>query len=130
MKSTKIEGYLVGYALAESGPEPVGLYLYDLPGCGVQAKSLPEAMEKLRALVPEYLKLLRERGVALPEPSPEPGFQFEQMEWAFGVPFVAHADRLNQAVRAEPIAVVRRKKPDGVQQVEIGRPTFGKPVPV
>jgi predicted RNase H-like HicB family nuclease len=125
MKTTRIEGYLIGFAVAESNPEPVSLFLYDLPGCGVQAKTFPEAMAKLSALVPEYLRSLRERGVTLPEPSPDPAFQFEEMVWDSSIPVAGM--ELQQVQGAQPVAVVR--KADGVQQVEIGRPVFGIPVP-
>jgi hypothetical protein len=128
-KATTIDGYMVAFAIAERGPEPVSLFLYDLPGCGVQGKSFPEAMEKLRALVPEYLRSLRERGVRLPEPSREPGFQFVQMGWAFTPSLVAFDASLNQVRSAQPMTVVRQKKADGVQQVEIGQPKFGSLVP-
>ena len=128
MKTTRIEGYLIGFAVAESIPEPVSLFLYDLPGCGVQAKTFPEAMAKLRALVPEYLRSLRERGVTPPEPSPDPAFQFEEMGWDYSsIPFVQAGTELRQVQGAQPVAIVR--KADGVQQVEIGRPVFGIPVP-
>jgi len=121
---------MVAFAIAESSPEPMSLFLYDLPGCGVQAKSFPEAMEKLTALVPEYLRSLRERGVKIPEPSREPGFQFIQMAWAFTPSLVAFDASLKEARSAQPMTVVRQKKADGVEQVvEIGQPRFGSLVP-
>ncbi len=109
---TTIEGYPLAFAIEQGTREPVSLFLYDLPGCGVQAASFEGALAKLRLLVPEYLRLLRDQGVAVPEPSPEPAFQFEQMGWMVG-PFTVPREG---ASAAEP-------------KVDIGQTVFEQPVP-
>jgi predicted RNase H-like HicB family nuclease len=129
MSDIRIEGYSVAFALAETGPEPVSLSLYDLPGCGVQGRTFDEAMDKLRLLVQEYLRLLRERGVSLPTPSPQPGFQVGLMVWDSPMAVVAQARQAREALRAAPIRVILGT-PGGVQRVEIGAPIFAEPVTV
>jgi predicted RNase H-like HicB family nuclease len=51
--------------------------IIDLPGMGAQGRTISEVLERIDAILPEYLKFLREKGVEIPEPSKPHGFACE-----------------------------------------------------
>ncbi len=72
----QFEGYLARLAVEPAGPEPVALYLVDIPGCSVQAATLPDAVDRMGQAVAQVLAAFRAEGKALPPPSPTPILTF------------------------------------------------------
>jgi predicted RNase H-like HicB family nuclease len=101
-----IQGYPVGFGVDYSRDvDPYTVYLIDIPGCGVQAENPQAALQKLQDLVPAYFQALRQQGVEVPTPSPEPGWRFERLAWlqsaavAVGIEAEEH-----QSAFTEPVA--------------------------
>jgi predicted RNase H-like HicB family nuclease len=44
----------------------------DMPGCIAQAEALPEAVSRLKAILPAYKQALIARGVKIPDAKPAP----------------------------------------------------------
>lgn len=58
--------YLV---VVEEGPNSVGAYAPDLPGCSVVGETREEALDLIREAIPFHLEGLREEGKSIPRPS-------------------------------------------------------------
>ena len=85
-----IENYPVGWAVGVGKPEPVLVYLIDLPGIAMQGRTLKDALGKLQAVAPSVLATYRREGRALPQPSREPNLLIGGVQWL-------RAARLSQA---------------------------------
>ncbi len=76
----RIEGYPIALSIDADCPDPVCLYLVDLPGCGVQATTVDEAMAKLEEVVPRFLEQLRASGKKPPPPSDHSFIEIPEVE--------------------------------------------------
>jgi len=78
-----IEHYPVGWAVDAGKPEPIAVYLIDIPGIAMQGRTMKEAVNKLSAFAPAVLAKYRDEGAMLPAPSGEPNLRIAEirMQW-------------------------------------------------
>ncbi len=102
----QFEGYLGRLAVEPAAPEPVALYLVDIPGCSVQAATIPDAVDRMGQAVKQVLAALRSKGKVLPQPSPMPPMTFANVSLVSvegGVPQSQTAKSPFSAIVGKPV---------------------------